>query len=163
MRLFDGLAQTDYQDLLRAFGAECDRAGVRDLRLVETADGLLLQCRLAGTPATMFQLVQYDDEALLALLQEAYTRRGLGGEEPAAFPPLGLTYQQTLRAVGRALDQAELRHLRLIEQPDALLLQVTGGVLRRGFRTYRLDTERLYGLVETAAADGIVDLGPPFA
>jgi len=43
MRLFDTLAHTDYQDLLRAFGAECDRAGVCDLRLLETADGLLLQ------------------------------------------------------------------------------------------------------------------------
>ncbi len=161
MRFFDGLAHTDYQDLLRAFGAECDRAGVRDLRLLETDDDLLLQCRLAGKLSSGFQVVRYDDDALMELLQDAYTRRGLSVEEPATFPPLGLSYQQTLRAVGRALDQAELRHLRLIEQPDAMLLQAGVGALRRGFRTYRLDTERLYALVEATAANGVAALGTP--
>lgn len=163
MRLFDTLAHTDYQDLPRAFGAECDRAGVCDLRLLETADGLLLQYRIAGEMTAGFQLVQYDDEALLTLLQDAYARRGLRVEEPTTFPSLGLTYQQALRAVGRALDQSELRHLRLIEQPKALLLQVATSALWRGFRTYRLDAARLHKLVEATAADGIVDLGPPRA
>jgi hypothetical protein len=161
MRFFDGLARTDYQDLLRALGAECDRAGVRDLRLIETADGLLLQCRIAGQLSSGFQVVHYDDDALMELLQDAYTRRGLRAVETTPFPPLGLSYQQMLRGVGRALDQAELHYLRLIEQPDAIHIQANGGTLRRGFHTYHLDTERLYTLVEATATNGVAALGPP--
>lgn len=163
MRLFDGLARSDYQDLFRAFGAECDRLRLRDLRLIETTDGLLLHYRVAGRLTEGFQLAHHTDDTLLALLQDAYTRRGLGAEHAAAPAPLGPSYQQILRAVGRALDQGALRYPRLIEQPDALLLQVSGSALRRGFQAYHIDTDRLYALVEATAADGIVDLGTPLA
>jgi hypothetical protein len=159
MRLFNGLPRTDYQDLFRALGAECDRMGMCDLRLVETPDGLLLHHRIAGRLTDGFQLAHYDDDTLLALLQDAYTRRGLGTERSVPPSPLGLSYQQLLRAVGRALDQGALRYPRLIEQPDALLLQVSGSALRRGFHTYRLDRDRLYALIEATAANGIVALG----
>ena len=163
MRLFDGLARTDYQDLFRAFGAECDRVGVRDLRLIETADGLLAHYRVAGQLTGGFQIAHYDDDTLLTLLKEAYTRRGLGVERQAVPPPLGPGYQQILRAVGRALDQGALRYPRLIEQPDGLILQVNGGILRRGFRSYRITVDQLYALIEVAASDGIADLGTPLA
>lgn len=161
MRFFDGLTRTDYQDLLRACGAECDRTGVRDLRLVEAVDSLLLQCRVTGQLASGFQIAYFDDDALRELLHDTYARRGLPRVEPPSAPPFGLSYQQILRAVGRALDQAELRSLRLIEQPDAILVQASGTVLRRGFQTFRLDTERLYTIVEATAAGGVASLGPP--
>lgn len=163
MRLFNGLARTDYQDLLRAFGAECDHTGMRDLRLIETTDGLLLHHRVAGRLVNGFQLTHYADDTLLAILQDAYTRRGLGADNHATPSPLGPSYQQILRAIGRGLDQGGLRYPRLIEQPDGLILQVTGSTLRRGFHSYRVTTERLYALIEATAADGVVDLGPPLA
>ncbi len=163
MRLFDGLARTDYQDLFRALGAECDRAGLRDLRLIETSDGLLLHSRVAGRLTQGSQLRHYDDDALLALLQDAYTRRGLGVEQYVAPSPLGPSYQQILRAMGRALDRGALRYPRLVEQSDGIILQVGGGILRRGFHAYRITTDHLYSIVEATAADGVVNLGPPLA
>lgn len=149
MRFFDGLDRTDYQDLLRALGRECDRANLCDLRVIETETSLHLQFRSRHEPATGFQVFRYDDAALLELLQGAYALRGVGPEHL----PVRLPYQQVLRAVGRFLDQEGLRDLRLIEQPEGMLLQASGGVLRRGFRTYRLTPERMEELV-TAMRSG---------
>ncbi len=147
MRFFDGLDHTDYQDLLRAVGSECDRADLRDLRIIETDTGLHLQFRYSREPEAGFQLFRYDDAALLDLLQGAYALRGAGPERLPHNTSIGLPYQQVLRAVGRFLDQEGLRDLRFIEQPEGVLLQASGGVLRRGFRTYRLTQERLHDLV----------------
>jgi len=163
MHLFDGLAHTDYQDLFRALGAECDRTGIRDLRLIETDDGLLVQYRIMDQLTSGFQLTHYDDDTLLTLLQEAYTRRGRGAESSATAAMLGPSYQQILRAVGRALDQGALRYPRLIEQPDGVIIQVNSGPLRCGFQSYHVTTDRLYALIEATAGDGTVDLGPALA
>ena len=50
------------------------------------------------------------------------------------------------------LDAEGLRDLRLIEQPAALVVQVTrGGRLMRGFQTYRLTVERLQALLHATS------------
>jgi hypothetical protein len=144
MRLFEGLPQSDYQDLLRALGRDLDAGGARDLRLVETDTGLTVQLRRTADLAAGFLTRRYDDEELLALLQAAYARRGSGGLVAATHQPLGVRYQDGLRAIGLLADGAGLRNLRVVEQPGAILLQGTvGGVLRRGYRTHRLTASQL--------------------
>jgi hypothetical protein len=147
MRFFDGLDRTDYQDLLRAVGRECDQAGLCDLRVIETDTGLHLQFRYAEELDAGFQIFRYSDAALLDLLHGAYALRGSGTDKPPHNTIISLPYQQSLRAVGRFLDQEGLRDFRFIEQPEGVLLQASDGVLRRGFRTYRLSPERLHDLV----------------
>lgn len=147
MRFFDGLDRTDYQDLLRAVGRECDQADLCDLRVIETDTSLHLQFRYLNELDSGFQIFRYADAALLDLLQGAYALRGAGPESQPPKANIGLPYQQVLRAVGRFFDQEGLRDLRFIEQPDGVLLQASGGVLRRGFRTYRLTPGRLHDLV----------------
>ena len=147
MRLFDGLDRTDYQDLLRALGRECDHAALRDLRIIEIDNGLRLQFRYVTNLAAGFQNFTYDDNALLTLLQDSYTLRGRGTEDLTVQSPLGMHYQQLLRSVGRVLDQDGMRDLRFIEQPDKILLQASTGVLRRGFRSYHLSVIQLQDLV----------------
>ena len=147
MRLFDGLDRTDYQDLLRALGRECDHAALRDLRIIEIDNGLRLQFRYVANLAAGFQNFTYDDNTLLTLLQDSYTLRGRGTEDLTVQSPLGLHYQQLLRSIGRVLDQESLRDLRFIEQSDRILLQTSTGVLRRGFRSYHLSVIQLHDLV----------------
>jgi len=48
VRLFEGLVKTDYQDVLRAVGRYVDQQGFRDVRIIETEDGLILQGNVAG-------------------------------------------------------------------------------------------------------------------
>ena len=80
MRLFAGLEQSDYQDLLRAVGALLDEQRLRDVRLWEHADGLVVQGRPeAGGTLTGYQTYLLTDEDLRGLLNEAYRRRGMPG------------------------------------------------------------------------------------
>jgi hypothetical protein len=160
MRLFDGLERTDYQDLLRALGRECDHAALRDLRIIETDTGLRLQFRYVADLAAGFQNFSYDDAALLTLLQGSYTLRGRGTEDLAIHSPLGFHYQQLLRSIGRVLDQEGLRDLRFVEQRDRILLQGSTGVLRRGFRSYHLSTFQLQDLISAALSGTPASFGP---
>ena len=144
MRLFDGLGRTDYQDLLRALGHELDAEGACDLRLIEREDGLMVQLRSLADLAAGFQTFLLSDDDLAALLQGAYARRGSSRPPTRDGEYQGIHYQELLRAIGRVLDAEGLRDLRLIEQPAALVVQVTrGGRLMRGYQTYRLTVERL--------------------
>lgn len=160
MRLFDGLDRTDYQDLLRALGRECDHAALRDLRIIEIDDGLRLQFRYAADLAGGFQSFTYDDSALLTLLQNMYTLRGRGTENLAIHSPLGIHYQPLLRSIGRVLDQESLRDLRFIEQADGILLQASMGLLRRGFRSYQLSIGQLHDLVSATLSGTPASFGP---
>jgi hypothetical protein len=78
MNLFAGLSATDYQDILRAVGALIDAHGLRDVRLWEHDDGLVLQARgqdsVEGAPYQTFLLT---DDDLRDLLHDAYERRNL--------------------------------------------------------------------------------------
>lgn len=160
MRLFDGLDHTDYQDLLRALGRECDHAALRDLRLIEIDNGLRLQFRYVDDLAAGFQDFTYDDNALLTLLQESYTLRGRGTEELTVHSPLGMHYQQLLRAIGRVFDQDGMRDLRFIEQPNKILIQASTGVLRRGFRSYHLSVIQMHDLVSATLSGTPAGFGP---
>jgi hypothetical protein len=76
MKLFAGLDRTDYQDLLRAIGELLDKEGLRDVRLWEHENGLIVQGRsIAGEGEYRTHLLT--DEDLRALLGKAYGRRGL--------------------------------------------------------------------------------------
>ena len=74
MKIFDGLPRTDYQDLLRALGLMVDERGLRDIRIWEHADGLILQGRKAGSPT--YQSIMLKDAELHEILRASYTRRG---------------------------------------------------------------------------------------
>jgi hypothetical protein len=73
MKLFAGLSRTDYQDILRAIGAIVDEKELRDLRMWEHADGIIVQGRRQGIGE--FETISLDDEELQAMLREAYRRR----------------------------------------------------------------------------------------
>ncbi len=76
MKLFAGLSTTDYQDLLRAVGLLLDERCLRDIRLWEHEDRLVIQGRQRDEgKAGLFQTYMLTDEDLHALLQDAYRRR----------------------------------------------------------------------------------------
>lgn len=74
MKLFAGLSRTDYQDILRAVGAIVDARGLRDLRMWEHEDGIIVQGRRPGVGE--FETISLNDDELEAMLQDAYRRRG---------------------------------------------------------------------------------------
>ena len=138
MTLFARLSRSDYQDVLRAVGRLIDDHQGREIRLVEQANGLVLQLRCDDRRDTYL----LSEEDLLALLREAYAlRRPASPAAPAppgavpvgqrlvlgrgqALPALErATYQNRLRAVGRLLDEERLCTVRLVEQREGLRVQ----------------------------------------
>jgi len=73
MKLFDGISRTDYQDLFRAIGLMLDQRNLRDIRIWEHAEGLVIQ----GCPpgAATYQTISLTDDDLTNLLRSAYDRR----------------------------------------------------------------------------------------
>ena len=103
---------------------------------------------------------------LLALLQEAYQRRGSGDQPMAATSAAGVPYQDLLPAIGRVLDAEGWRDLRLVEQPQGLVVQVTrAGRLLRGYHTYLLSamSVAIYrgGARRPRGTEGTMPLEPP--
>jgi hypothetical protein len=78
MKLFAGLSSTDYQDILRAIGAFIDEHNLRDIRIWEHEDGLIVQARgrddSEGNPYQTYLLI---DDDLRQMLHKAYERRDL--------------------------------------------------------------------------------------
>jgi hypothetical protein len=81
MKLFDGVSQTDYQDVLRAVGRFVDAHQYIGIRIIETEDGLILQGRPAphsgkAKPGPQIETYLITDADLQSLLREAYAQRG---------------------------------------------------------------------------------------
>ena len=73
MKLFAGLSRTDYQDLFRAIGAMLDEEGLRDVRLWEHGDGMMIQGRRASDGE--YESILLSDDVLRSLLEAVYERR----------------------------------------------------------------------------------------
>jgi hypothetical protein len=85
MKLFDGVSQTDYQDILRALGRFIDRNQYIGIRIIETEDGLIFQGRPSPSsgkvkPGAQIETYLITDADLQQLLHEAYAQRGQGEE-----------------------------------------------------------------------------------
>ncbi len=81
MKLFEGLAQTDYQDVLRALGRFIDLNQYVDIRIIETEEGLIFQGRPSlrsgrVRPGPQFETFLITDDDIRQLLQDAYQQRG---------------------------------------------------------------------------------------
>ena len=85
MKLFDGVSQTDYQDILRALGRFIDAHQYIDIRIIEAEDGLIFQGRpmpRSGKlkPGPQIETYLITDDDLQQLLRDAYAQRGKGSE-----------------------------------------------------------------------------------
>jgi hypothetical protein len=75
MKLFSGLATTDYQDILRAVGALLDQQRLRDVRIWEHEAGIIVQGRQLDDDTARYESVLLSDDDLRLLLEDAYRRR----------------------------------------------------------------------------------------
>lgn len=79
MKIFRGMSQTDYQDVLRAIGYFIDEHGYTDVRIVEIEDGLVLQGRVADRRElgkSSFDTFLITEDDLKEMVRDAFRRRG---------------------------------------------------------------------------------------
>jgi len=79
VKLFDGLDKSDYQDVLRAIGRLADEHGYRDIRLIETDDGIVMQGRSRfpnpDTSSGGYETTFFTEHDMQTILTESYKLR----------------------------------------------------------------------------------------
>ena len=127
MRIYEGSARQDFEEVFRSIGAHLDAIGMREVLLLEVADGFILQGLViegaAGTWAeSVGQIVKQTltlrDDELSAFMDAAVARRG-GGREPGPDK-----YESALRVIGRYLDDQRPRDVFFFEQDGSFVLRL---------------------------------------
>jgi hypothetical protein len=75
MRLFTGLASSDYQDVLRAIGLLLDQQRLRDIRIWEHEEGFVVQGRHHDDETAHYESIMLTEDDLNELLEGALDRR----------------------------------------------------------------------------------------
>ncbi|HET9681172.1 MAG TPA: hypothetical protein VFP19_03965 [Candidatus Limnocylindrales bacterium] len=126
MRIYDGSPRQDFEEVFRSIGAHLDSAGMREILLLETDEGFIVQGLViegAGTWSEAMAkiakrtLVLKDDE-LSTFMDQALALRG-GGKAQAPDK-----YQSALRVIGRYLDDRRPRDVFFFEQEGAYVLRL---------------------------------------
>ena len=91
MKLFQGLARTDYQDVLRGIGLLIDERGWRNIRLIEHDEGILIQGMptVDGHTQSHYETFLLSEADIGQILHLAYSCRGRGTAEGLAGLPVG--------------------------------------------------------------------------
>lgn len=127
MRIYDGSPRQDFGEVFRAIGAHLDAIGMREILVLETDDGFLIQGmsihkssgQWADSTAQLAkETILIGDEEIARLMDEAIARRGT---PPDATPR---RYEAALRVIGQFLDKRKPRGIFLFEQDGAYVLRI---------------------------------------
>ena len=129
MRIYEGSARQDFEEVFRSIGAFLDQRGMRDVLLLEAPDGFIVQGLVAsggntGTWSDAVGVVSKEtftflDEDIARFMEEAGARRGTG--VPAS--PAG-RYEAAFRVIGRYMDDQKPRDVFFFEQEGAFVLRL---------------------------------------
>lgn len=132
MRIYDGGARQDFEEVFRAIGAVLDERAYREILVTEVPDGFLVQgLRTDGANASnwadtsvMFgkETLTFSDDEIARYMEEAIARRGknrLQTETPGAH-----YYEWALRVIGRYLDEQHPRDVFFFEQDGSFVVRL---------------------------------------
>ncbi len=126
MRIYEGSPRQDFEEVFRSIGHHLDALGMREILLLETDDGFIVQgltIEGAGTwSEAMAQVAKrtltLKDDELSVYMDEALAQRGAGhGDIPDK-------YETTLRVIGRYLDDRRPRDVFFFEQEGAYVVRL---------------------------------------
>jgi hypothetical protein len=130
MRIYEGSPRQDFEEVFRSIGAFLDTRGTRDILLLEVPDGFVVQgLVLAGANASTWsetvgtlvkETLTYVDDDIARFMDEAAKRRGTGRPD---VPQAG-TYEQSLRVIGRWMDEQKPRDVFLFEQEGSYVVRL---------------------------------------
>src|SRR3989337_2004380 len=105
MRIYEGSPRQDFEEVLRSIGAFLDQRGMRDVLLVETPDGFIVQgLVIEGGSGAWSESVGHQaketltflDEDIARFMDEAMARRGPEAAKPPDWSKAGY-YEKALR------------------------------------------------------------------
>ena len=136
MRIYEGSARQDFEEVFRSIGAFLDQRGMKDVLLVEAPDGFIVQGLVTAGQAggtwsdsmgtqTKETLTFLDDD-IARFMEEAATRRGMSEEaQPVAHQ--AAYYETAFRVLGRYIDEQKPRDVFFFEQDGAFVLRLLIG------------------------------------
>jgi hypothetical protein len=162
MRSYTGGPGQDYEEVLSSIGTFLDQRGMREVLIVETADGFIVQglaphlpdggpTNHAGITIEKETLTFVEDDVASFIDEAAAQRRR--GKRPAAAAADSF-YENALCVLGRYLDQQSPRDIFLFEQDRSFVVR-----LRMGARTG--DRHVLAEFTRDEVEQLIVGLGEP--
>ena len=135
MRIYEGSPRQDFEEVLRSIGAFLDQRGMREISLVEVPDGFVVQGLVTNAGATggwsesmgqeRKESFSFVDDDIARFMDEAVARRTTPNQIPGSEH--GGRYEQSLRVIGRYIDQEKPRDLLFFEQEGAYVLRLLMG------------------------------------
>ena len=129
MRIYEGSARQDFEEVFRSIGAFLDQRGMRDVLLLEAPDGFIVQGLVSSGASTgswsdtmgtvAKETFTFLDDDIARFMEEASARRGTG--VPAS--PAG-RYEAAFRVIGRYMDDQKPRDVFFFEQEGAFVLRL---------------------------------------
>jgi hypothetical protein len=129
MRIYEGSARQDFEEVFRSIGAFLDQRGMRDVLLLEAPDGFIVQgLVVTGSSAGSWsdtigtvnkQTFTFLDDDIARFMEEASARRGSGVPASAVGH-----YEAAFRVIGRYMDDQKPRDVFFFEQDGAFVLRL---------------------------------------
>ena len=135
MRIYEGAPRQNYEEVLRSIGAVLDQRGMREITLIESDDGFIVQ-GLALVPGE--ERAWNDPNARLAketfqlreddvgrFMDEALARRQGRSPRPANQSAAAVGFYETaLRVIGGYIDQQQPRDVFFFEQDHQFVMRL---------------------------------------
>jgi hypothetical protein len=128
MRIYEGSARQDFEEVFRSIGAFLDQRGMKDILLLEAPDGFIVQgLVLSGSSTGTWsesmgaqnkETLTFLDDDIARFMEEAGARRGAGSSSPAGH------YEAAFRVIGRYMDDQKPRDVFFFEQEGAFVLRL---------------------------------------
>ena len=137
MRIYDGSPRQDFEEVFRSIGAFLDARGMRDILMLEVADGFVVQGLVsAGASAGAWsdtvgtvskETLTFLDDDIARFMEEAASRRGQGAATPPPPAHEAGYYETAFRVLGRYVDDQKPRDVFFFEQDGAFVLRLLIG------------------------------------
>jgi hypothetical protein len=132
MQIYEGSARQDYEEVLRTIGTFLDQIAMREIAIIETPDGFLVQGLAPqaeegqpwNDPAARLQKRSFQlvDDDVTRLMDEVVARRQSGALPRTVVPdPF---YQDALRVLGHYIDEQKPRDVMLFEHDRSFVLRL---------------------------------------
>ncbi|KRT64051.1 MAG: hypothetical protein XU10_C0005G0075 [Chloroflexi bacterium CSP1-4] len=132
MRIYEGSPRQDFEEVLRSVGAFLDQRGMREVLLAEAPDGFVVQGLVVtqagaggwseSVGAMSKETLTFLDDDIARFMDEAMARRNSGQPVPD-FAAAG-RYENSLRVIGRWIDEQKPRDIFFFEQDGAFVLRL---------------------------------------
>jgi hypothetical protein len=134
MRIYEGSARQDFEEVLRSIGAFVDQRGMKDVLLVEAPDGFIVQGLVmsgantgtwSDTMGTQSkETLTFLDDDIARFMEEATARRE---RVPPPPPHEAGFYETAFRVLGRYMDEQNPKDVFFFEQGGAFVVRLLMG------------------------------------